>query len=110
MPHNSQDCVIDLTNGVVGPMRDESNNLNLSAELYQTNTVDMFNDNQLFQSDIDTGRSKDVTIMEDLAAELALPHQEENVDMVSPKVATNVFTYQPSELKKEIAEQLPVIA
>lgn len=53
----------------------------------------MFNDNQLFQSDIDTGRSKDVTIMEDLAAELALPHQEENVDMVSPEVTKNVFTY-----------------
>jgi hypothetical protein len=42
----------------------------INATLENDHMVTMFNDNQLFNSDIDTGRSKDVNFLEEMATEI----------------------------------------
>jgi len=65
--------------------------------------VDMFNDNQLFDSEIDTGRSgsnpsKDGTALEDIAGQIAA-----DIEKVEEHESNNrVFEYEPAQLQQEL--------
>ena len=64
----------------------------LRAHLDQTHMVDMFNDNQLFNSEIDTGRSKEATALEDIAVQIAA-----DIEKTDESESNNrIFEYRPA--------------
>lgn len=68
--------------------------------------VDMFNDNNLFYSDIDTCRSKEPTILEDIAKEVEKTQDLDAVEIEDIPLEPSSMSYEPNKLKEDINDNL----
>ena len=80
-------------------INDDKNSAEFNADLEQAPMVDMFNDNNLFYSDIDTCRSKEATILEDIAQEVEKTQDLDNVEIDEIPLEPSKLTYEPNKLK-----------